>query len=157
MPGAELNETVGEDAWRATMHVKLGPIALQFRADVRRQEVDEAARRVVVSANAREVKGRGGARAKIESTLYEAGGGTRVAIVTDLSLQGPVAQYGRGVVVEVATQLTKQFADCVARKLAESEEPEPAGGTPPAAIPVGGVRLALAGLWHVLERMLRRA
>ena len=34
MPGAELVEVVGDDAWKAKLHVKLGPIALQFLADV---------------------------------------------------------------------------------------------------------------------------
>ena len=33
MPGAELVDVASEDAWRAKLHVKLGPIALQFVAD----------------------------------------------------------------------------------------------------------------------------
>jgi carbon monoxide dehydrogenase subunit G len=46
-------------------------------------------------------------------------GGTRVAIVTELMLRGTVAQYGRGVVPDVARQLTAQFAECIAAKLRE--------------------------------------
>ena len=37
MPGAELVEVIGENAWKAKLHVKLGPIALQFLADVTRE------------------------------------------------------------------------------------------------------------------------
>jgi carbon monoxide dehydrogenase subunit G len=117
IPGAELVETLGEDAWKATMQVKLGPIGLQFLVDVRREEADPAARRTLLRADAREVKGRGGARATIETSLEASGEGARVTIVTDLSLQGAVAQYGRGVVPQVAAQITSEFAACLARQL----------------------------------------
>jgi carbon monoxide dehydrogenase subunit G len=150
MPGAELTEVVGENAWKTTMHVKLGPIALQFLTDVTREEADEAARRVVLSARAREARGRGGAQARIESTLAEEGGETAVAIVTDLTLQGAVAQYGRGIVGDVAAQLTKQFADCLAGRL--TREPDPA---PPA--PVGKPVAGLPLLWRALLGVFRTA
>ena len=117
MPGAELVEVVAENSWKAKLHVKLGPIALQFMTDVRREEMDEAAGCVVLAAEAREARGRGGARATIESTLAAANGGTRVEIVTELTLTGAVAQYGRGIVADVALRLTAQFAECIAGKL----------------------------------------
>ena len=50
------------------MQVKLGPIALTFATDVEREEVDEAAQPVVLNANARETRNRGGAQATIESS-----------------------------------------------------------------------------------------
>ena len=59
--------------WKAKVSVKLGPIALQFAADVARTEVDTAENRVVLSTNARELRGRGGAQATIQSQLTELG------------------------------------------------------------------------------------
>ena len=106
MPGAELVKVVGDDAWQAKLHVKLGPIALQFIADVTRVQVDEARHRAVLAVKAREAKGRGSAEATIESSLAPADEGTRVALVTELALRGAVAQYGRGVVADVAARLT---------------------------------------------------
>jgi uncharacterized protein len=120
IPGAELVETIGPDAWKARMQVKLGPIGLQFLVDVHREEADADARRTLLRAEARELKGRGGARATIESRLEPSGEGARVSIVTELSLQGAVAQYGRGVVPQVAGQITSQFAACLARQLEAS-------------------------------------
>ena len=117
MPGAELLDGGDHETWKAKLSVKLGPIALQFLTEVRREEVDEAARRIVLSAKAREARGRGNAQATIESRLVEAGGGTRVEITTDVRLQGTVAQYGRGIVSDVASRLTEQFAACIERKL----------------------------------------
>src|SRR5919201_7014621 len=98
MPGAELTEVVDDNTWKATMHVKLGPIALQFGTDVTRQTMDESARTTTLQARARELKGRGGATATIESSLEPAGDGTRVKIVTDLQMQGTLASTGRGIV-----------------------------------------------------------
>jgi carbon monoxide dehydrogenase subunit G len=117
MPGAALEETLGENAWKAKLSVRLGPISLQFACEVTREQMDEEAGRVVLAVAAREARNRGSAEATIESTLAAQDGGTRVAIVTDLTLRGTVAQYGRGIVPDIARQMTAQFADCIAEKL----------------------------------------
>jgi carbon monoxide dehydrogenase subunit G len=153
MPGAELERAVDERTWEVLQHVKLGPISLQMRAEVRQAELDEAGRRAVLAVRAKEVRGRGGAEATIESRLEPADAGTRVALVTELTLQGAVAQYGRGVVGSVAEQLTSQFAECLSRLLADGGEP-PAAGT--SVRPVGGLGLALHGIWAAVTRRFRR-
>jgi len=53
MPGAALDEVVDDDTFKVTMHVKLGPVALQFASDVTRKGADEAARRTTMAAKAR--------------------------------------------------------------------------------------------------------
>jgi uncharacterized protein len=118
MPGAEVTRVVGDDEWEATLRVKLGPISLQFLAEVKREEVDDEARRVVLAVKAREAKNRGGADARLQSTVEAVDGGSRVELATDLTLRGVVAQYGRGVVPMVASHLTSQFAACLQRRLA---------------------------------------
>jgi hypothetical protein len=158
MPGAELTETVDDTHWKAKMSVKLGPISLLFATDVARESADEATRTSKLSANAREAKGRGSARATIESSLATTDGGTRVDVVTDLALTGPVAQYGRGMVQDVAAQLTQQFADCLQRQLST---PAPAEGVaapppPPPAKPVGGISLFLGALIRSARRVVKR-
>jgi len=148
IPGAELVEVVDERTWKAKLRVRLGPIALQFTTDVVREEMDEAAGRVVLSAKAREARGRGSAEARIESTLAAGNGGTRVSIVTVLTLQGSVAQQGRTVVADVAERLTVQFANCIAARLAGATT-TPAPAAPAAAsAPIGGLRLFLGALWR---------
>jgi carbon monoxide dehydrogenase subunit G len=154
LPGAELAEVVGENAWKAKLHVRLGPIALRFLTDIVRELSDQKAGRVVLAATARESKGRGSAKATIESTLTEADGGTRVVIVTELTLRGAVAQYGRGVVGEVASRLTADFAACIGGKLTEPRSPSEASTTSPE--PLGLLRLVLAALRRALLRPARR-
>ena len=152
MPGAELLEIDGDDAWKAALAVKLGPIALRFLADITRDRSDAAERHVVLTIAARETKGRGSARATIDSNASETGTGTRVDIVTELTLQGVVAQHGRGIVADVAARLTEQFAGCVAEKLAGpnivGDRASP--NVPPR--PIGGFRLLLAAIGRALMR-----
>src|SRR5262249_9726891 len=125
----------------------LGPISLSFKTDVAREEEDVSARRAKLSAKAREARGRGNASATIESTLKPEGGGTRVNIVTDLMLAGPVAQYGRGLVGDVSSQLVSQFADCLKKQL--DSNPETAAAAVEAqAKPVSGLRLGLGAMWR---------
>jgi uncharacterized protein len=157
MPGATLDETVDDKHWKATMAVKLGPISLSFKTDVAREEVDEAAWRAKLSAKAREARGRGNASATIESTLAPQNGGTRVEIVTDLQLSGPVAQYGRGLVEDVSSQLTKQFADCLQKQLVATTPEEAKAVTAAQAKPVGGLRLGLGALLRAIGGLFRRS
>jgi carbon monoxide dehydrogenase subunit G len=155
MPGATLDEVVDDSNWKATMQVKLGPIGLVFATDVKREEADEAARRVRLAATARETRNRGRAQATVESTLVSANGGTRVDIVTDLALSGTVAQYGRGVIQDVSSQLVTRFADCLQAQLAAP--PEEAGAAVAVdAKPVSGLSLLLGALRRALARFVQR-
>src|SRR5437667_12830079 len=133
------------------MAVKLGPISLSFRTDVRREEADEAARRAKLSAKAREARGKGNATATIESSLAPQDGGTRIDIVTELQLSGPVAQYGRGLVQDVSSQLVTQFAECLKRQLVEAEDAQAA--VEAASKPIGGLRLGFGAILRSLERL----
>jgi uncharacterized protein len=164
MPGATLTETVDESHWKATVDVKLGPVALSFLADVAREEEDVEAKRVRLVAKARDARGRGSANATIDSSLVAVDAGTRVDIVTDLQLSGPAAQFGRSVVPTVAAQLTADFAECLKRRLdapaAAPAAAEPSNGAlappptpePERAEPMHGFAL----VWRALLRRLRR-
>ena len=152
MPGAELVGQVDETTWQANVKVKLGPISLTFAADVRQEEADVAAHRLRLVADAREARGRGMARAAIEATVAAGGEGSVVDIGTDLDLSGAVAQYGRGIVKDVAAQLTRSFAENLRAQLdgAGARDPDaaPSSAPPPpaAAEPVRGLRLLVRAL-----------
>jgi carbon monoxide dehydrogenase subunit G len=157
MPGAELAETIDENTWKANMAVKLGPISLNFATDVTRDAVDEAAGAVTLGAKARETRGRGGAQAAILSTLSDIEGGTRVDIVTDLTMSGAVAQYGRGIVQDVAQQMVTRFADCLKAQLAAaSPEEAQAAVAEHQAKPVSGLSMGLGAMGRSLLRVFSR-
>jgi carbon monoxide dehydrogenase subunit G len=157
MPGAELVEVVDGDTWKAKLQVRLGPISLQFLADLSRERSDQE-RQAVIAVDAREARGRGNARATITSTVEDATGGSRVSIVTELALRGPLAQYGRPIVAPVAEQLTEQFAACISKKLTatpseHAEDPEPQQPAPASAgsKPLG-LRFLLGAVWRSITR-----
>lgn len=126
-PGAELTEIVDADTFKVTTHVKLGAIALRFGTDVYRQQADAEARRAVLTAKARELKGRGGASATITSVLRATESGTSVTIGTDIQMQGTIASTGRGIVADVASNLVDRFAACLQAQLRAADGARQAG------------------------------
>src|SRR5690242_1973949 len=128
MPGAELQEVAG-DEYRGVVKVKLGAITAQYKGAVRFAEVDEAGRRLVLRAEGRETRGQGNASATVTATLRPAGEGrTEVAIETDLTISGKIAQFGRGVLADVSSKLLADFARCLENDLLTAN-------IPPAATP----------------------
>jgi carbon monoxide dehydrogenase subunit G len=168
MPGAQLVGPVDDRTWETNMNVKFGPIALTFGTHVTQDDVDAEAYVVRLKANARELRNRGGAQATVVSSLRPDGEATRVDIDTELLLSGPAAQFGRGLVQDVSTQLIDRFAENIRAVLAERQAPreigEPGGArsaaapaaTAPEAKPVSGLRIGLRALRMTLARLLRR-
>ena len=116
LPGAELKEVDGDD-YKGVVRVKVGPISAQYSGVARFVEQDERAGRAVLSAEGRDTRGAGNARATITATLTPDGDGTQVTVVTDLDVTGRVAQFGRSVLADVSTKLMEQFAECLSEQL----------------------------------------
>jgi carbon monoxide dehydrogenase subunit G len=127
MPGAELVEMVDDRTFKGTVAVKLGPVALVFKGTAQFEERDDQAHAARASARGTDTKGRGGANATVTFNLAPSGTGSRVDVVTDITLSGSVAQYGRGtsIIQSVATQLVNQFAASLRSMLAQSEAAAP--------------------------------
>jgi carbon monoxide dehydrogenase subunit G len=160
MPGAELQETEG-DEYRGVVKVKVGPITAQYKGKATIVEQDEAGRRIVLMAEGRDTRGAGNATAAITAVLTPEGDGTHVSVVTDLSVTGKVAQFGRGVLADVSAKLLGQFVECLeSTVLAPEPEPEatsadaPAPAPPPAPAPVQPVDLMQAAGGSVAKRAL---
>ena len=162
MPGAELTEVLGDDAYRGKVTVKLGPVTLSFDGTARFDEMDAEAFRARVSARGADSKGRGGAAADVTFRLEPAEAGTRVVIDTDLNLSGSIAQYGRGagMISELANRLVGQFADSLHEKIAAADRAStsdvPEETTPAPAAPISGFRLLAGSAWTALIRRLAR-
>ena len=140
LPGAQLQEVEG-DEYRGVVKVKVGPITAQYKGTATLAEVDEAGRRIVIDAAGRDTRGQGNAKATIVVTMLPEGDGTRVDVVTDLSITGKVAQFGRGVLVDVSSKLMGQFVenlerDVLATHADEADDAGAAAAAPPAeAVP----------------------
>jgi uncharacterized protein len=137
MPGAELQEIDG-DEYRGVVKVKVGPITAQYKGKATFVEKDDAAHKAVLRAEGRDTRGQGNANATITASLEAGEDGTRVKVVTDLSITGRAAQFGRGVMADVSTKLLGQFVDCLEKNVlgaapAVEETPAEVGATRAAA------------------------
>lgn len=109
IPGAQLLSVDGDD-FTGAVKVKVGPITVSYRGEATFQEKDEAAQRVVIKANGKETRGSGNAAALVSAQLKDEGDATSVVITTDLTISGKAAQFGRGVLADVAGNLIAEFA-----------------------------------------------
>jgi carbon monoxide dehydrogenase subunit G len=133
MPGAALTKVVDGRTYEGTVRVKLGPINLSYKGTVVLDQVDEAAHSVQMSANGRDVRGGGTAKAKVDTRLEAISESrTRMSVVTDLHLTGRVASFGRGAVQDVSAKLFGEFAQCL-RETLEAAPPAAAPAATPAA------------------------
>lgn len=110
LPGATLLSVDGDD-FTGAVKVKVGPITVSYQGNAAFQEKDAAAQRVVLKANGKETRGNGTASAVVTAQLKDEGAdSTLVVVTTDLAISGKAAQFGRGVLADVAGSLIDQFA-----------------------------------------------
>lgn len=129
MPGATITDVEG-DEFSGRVKVKVGPMQITYKGTASFTEVDEERRRAVIEARGQETAGSGTATATVTSELAETAEGTEVTLVTDLSVTGRPAQFGRGVMAEVGDKLIAQFSDCLAARLAGEADVAPAAAPP---------------------------
>ncbi|HUP87605.1 MAG TPA: SRPBCC family protein [Acidimicrobiales bacterium] len=136
LPGAQLQEIEG-DEFRGVVKVKVGPITAQYKGKATFKSRDDVEHVAVLKAEGRDTRGQGNASALITATLTADGDGTAVKVETNLTITGKVAQFGRGVLVDVSGKLLTQFVECLEHDLL-SGVPSASNGsaTPPHGDPV---------------------
>jgi len=125
IPGAQLLSVDG-DEFTGVVKVKVGPITVQYKGKAFFEEKDTSARRAVIIANGKETRGQGNAAALVTAELKDEGDSTSCVLTTDLSISGKAAQFGRGVLSDVATKLIGQFADRLEASLKTDVRPSAA-------------------------------
>src|SRR5579884_2152662 len=114
--GFQLTE-VAEPDYRGTMTIKIGAITVRYDVTIRFIQRDQAARRAVLAIVGRELRGSGTASAKMTATLVGDEQQTTAEMLTDIEVTGRAAQFGRGIISDVASTLTKQFIDELGRRI----------------------------------------
>jgi carbon monoxide dehydrogenase subunit G len=132
MPGATLESHEG-DEFTGNVKVKLGPVSMVFGGVARFVSKDEATHTLVIEGSGKDSRGGGTAKGQVTAILVaEAPDRTRVDVNTDLTITGKAAQFGRGVMQDVAGRIVDQFAGNLATLLAAGAAAE-AGSTAEAA------------------------
>jgi uncharacterized protein len=118
LPGAEITGADGDGSYEGTFSVKLGPTKAAYVGSLRLETVDPDTRTVVMNASGSDKRGQGTAKATIESRVQAAGDVTRVAVVTDFTITGRLARFGRGGMMEdVANGMLRDFASCLEARI----------------------------------------
>jgi hypothetical protein len=116
LPGATVDRVEGDEV-AGHVKVKVGPITVSYVGTARFVTKDETEHRFVLQGSGRETRGSGTAAATVEVRMTEQGSSTRVTVSTELDVTGRPAQFGRGVMADVAATLTDQFAACLAEQV----------------------------------------
>jgi carbon monoxide dehydrogenase subunit G len=133
VPGAEVLERTGEDAYSVGIKVKVGPVSMQYKGQVEIVSKDPEAHRAVMSARARESRGQGTATAQVEMHLSGDNGSTHGKLATEVALSGRAAAMGQSVIQDVSAKIVDQFAQNLAAMLS-GVSPAPAPEAAPTVV-----------------------
>lgn len=169
LPGLELTGQPAEQVYAGRLKVRLGAVTAAFEGEATITAIDPAAHETRLKGKGTDRKGGSRAQAEFVYRLEEVPAGTRVAVDADITLSGPLAQFGRtGILQDVARELTAQFATNLEAMLAaapaaapppvataDDSPPAPRADAPPPAAPLSGTRLLwvlLKGRWRAFAR-----
>jgi carbon monoxide dehydrogenase subunit G len=138
LPGAQLTEVEG-DTYRGQVKVKVGPIVAQFKGQASFVTRDDLAHTASLKGEGRDTTGKGTASAIITAQLTSVTPtSTKCTVVTDLTISGKVAQFGRGALADVSDKLLKQFSENLNQLIASA----PAATTATAATTIAAAATA---------------
>ena len=123
MPGALIEELLGDSGFKGFVNLRVGPVQLQFKGDGEFKDLNHTDKSGLLHVKGSDTKGRGTFLVDMNFDLVEEGLQTLVKVHTTLKLSGMVAQYGRGmgVVKEITTQLTNQFAKNISDQVSNNK------------------------------------
>ncbi|GAC1504694.1 MAG: SRPBCC family protein [Candidatus Dormibacteraceae bacterium] len=138
VPGAELSEVVDPNTFAGKVKIKVGPITVAYSGTARIVNRNDAERSATIEAEGRETTGPGSARAKALMSVEPDGAGSVVKIVTDYSVAGRVAQFGRGVMEDISRRIVNEMAACIKANVESAEPGGHADGPGPGPGPRAG-------------------
>ena len=130
VPGAQVLEQTGDNAYKVAIRVRLGPVSMIYNGEVQVVEQYPDDRRAVMSARAKESRGQGTADARVEMRLSQDDGTTHGAIHTEVAISGRAAAMGQGIIADVSARLIDTFAANLAQMLA-ADQPSAAEAAAP--------------------------
>jgi uncharacterized protein len=154
LPGAELTDDLGDDKYKGTVSIRMGPVRMRFAGTAEIKERDDAAKRIVVDAAGSDEKGRGQAAMSVTANVVATARGSKVEVAQDLQLSGAAAQYGRGMISDVTSVLMRDFAANMQKRITAIEQglsPDEIGSAA-----AGGFTIALRAMRMALTRVARR-
>jgi len=117
IPGATITEVIDPRTYRATVGVRVGPVSVSYNATIVVEKLDDAAHEAKFTINGDEVRGRGGVRADLFSSVEASAKGSRVTLRADAKISGVVATVGGRLIEGVAKKSIATFAENLQKML----------------------------------------
>lgn len=128
VPGVQEFDDLGDDEYRVTMTQKVGSVFATFDLNAKLEE-EEDRRFVVFSANGRTVRGAAGTLQSLNRVEFAStdDGGTRMVVISDLTVGGMMGSMGHRAIEPKARQVTEQFTAAISDEMADDEARPGAG------------------------------
>lgn len=154
LPGAELIESEAHDIHRGKVGVRLGPFKATFEGEAR-VTADPATRSGYIEGRGVDKQGGSHSRLTVDYKLNDLHGSTQVDIVVDLTLSGPIAQFGRtGLVTEAANVLVGDFARNLEARISTPDAAR--GHAPPPPNRLDALSILIAAIRSWLKKRVGR-
>lgn len=108
MPGVESVEPLGDDRYRATVKIRVGPIGLTMQSEIRIVERDEAARTASLLVEGADKRVGGQVKATMTMHLEPAPEGTSMQVKTEAQVMGRIGDFGQPVIRKKADQMLQE-------------------------------------------------
>lgn len=148
LPGAELTDDRGDGVYAGNVEAKLGPMSTNFFGECTVVNDNET---MTGSVKGKGVDKGGGSvgLVEVDYAIERRNGGSHINIDANITLSGPVAQFGRSSILEVmSSRLIEEFANCIEAKLV-AETAEEAHEIE--AAEVKGLSLFFSSLWATIK------
>ena len=110
MPGASLGEKTGDNSYKGSVKIKVGPATAQFGGEVEILSMDAANQSLVLKGKGAD-KGGSSASMELEATSEDTTDGSVLVGAATVIVNGKFAQFGGRMMVQVSDVILKQFVD----------------------------------------------
>ena len=154
IPGAQYNESLGDNEHSVMLTVKVGPIKSSYRSEVAIKSLDKSNYTMEIEGRGTDTKGKGGANMEMTGKLIDNGDGT-TGVTGDsmVTIQGMLAQFGSRMIEDVSNQLFVQFTETLRTKLERNNNIE-SKQEPDSDNSLSGTAVAWAAIKGVVGRIM---
>jgi carbon monoxide dehydrogenase subunit G len=123
-PGVDTVEDLGDNKYRGTIKVAVGPIRLNLAGDVSITERDDVAHKASMRADAADKRAGGAVKAILGMSLTQTPGNansTELLMETDAQVMGRIGEFGQPIIRKKAEQTMNEFAKNLEKAIAEGK------------------------------------
>ena len=112
MPGAEITEKIDDSHYKGKVKVKVGPMNVAFAGEITIEKIDPDEHQIHLIASGQDSKGSSSATMDLTASI-RAGESNPSELVGNaaVTVNGKLANFGARMMVQIADQVLKQFAD----------------------------------------------